>query len=135
MNTLFSYWKEYAENDWKVARLLFKDGDRKGFAYQACVFHCHQTIEKMMKAILVSKNIMPPKIHDLVSLSTKLGIDIPEEIQICLDRINPHYMRPRYPDLKFAPGFHFTYNKRNTEKILIQAEQILVWLKKQLKKH
>ena len=130
----FSYWKEHAENDFKVAAILFTEGERKGFAYQACVFHCHQAVEKMMKAIVVSHNSMPPRIHDLVALSMKLDIAIPEDIAAALDALNPHYLRPRYPDVPFSRAFQFTYNRRNTQKIIEQTTDILVWLRHQFKR-
>jgi len=41
-----NYWLEYADDDLKVARLLFADGERRGFDYRAAVFHCYQVVEK-----------------------------------------------------------------------------------------
>lgn len=133
-NSQFTYWKEYSENDMKVAGILLKEGQKRGFAYQACVFHCHQAIEKMIKAILISQGKFPPKIHDLSALCEKIEKDIPGDIQTMIDEINPHYLRPRYPDLPFVPAFHFTYNKKNTEQIFNQTKNIFLWLKQILKK-
>lgn len=44
------YWFETAEQDWGVARNLFKF---KHYAY--CLFFCHLVIEKLLKAA-VAKN-------------------------------------------------------------------------------
>ena len=129
-----NYWLEYADNDLKVARLLFAEGERRGFAYQAVVFHCHQAVEKMLKAKLIDANTMPPRIHDLPALAEKLLIEIPDKIAHEIEELNPHYLHPRYPDIKFLPSFHFSYNKKNVEHILAITEHICHWLKAQFKK-
>jgi len=128
-----NYWLEYADDELKVARLLFADGERRGFAYQAAIFHCHQAVEKMLKAKLIDTGLIPPRIHDLTALADKLAVDIPEPIDLALQELNPHYLYPRYPDMKFLPSFHFSYNQKNTKHILIITEQICRWLKKQFK--
>lgn len=118
----------------KVARLLLADGDGRGFACQVAVFHCHQAVEKFLKALLVNRGIIPQKIHDLPALLSKLDRDAPREIQRGIEELNPHYLYPRYPDLKFMPSFHFTYNKRNVGHLLDTTETICRWLKQQFKK-
>jgi HEPN domain-containing protein len=34
----------------------------------AVVFHAHQGVEKMLKAVLVSRHVAPPRTHDLTTL-------------------------------------------------------------------
>lgn len=46
-------WIDFAKADMEVADELFLYGKKIGSAYFACVFHCHQVIEKLLKAHLV----------------------------------------------------------------------------------
>jgi len=58
-------WLRKAESDFAYARL----GLEADHSYGAgTVFHCHQTAEKGLKAVLSFHGIMPPKTHDLLRL-------------------------------------------------------------------
>lgn len=55
--TVAEKWIEFVKRDLEAAKILFKNGDKMGFAYQACVFHCHQAVEKLLeKFYLKQKN-------------------------------------------------------------------------------
>jgi len=54
-------WIVKAQNDLKTAIILYQE---KGPSNTLC-FHCHQTVEKYLKAYLVFKDIHFEKIHHL----------------------------------------------------------------------
>ena len=59
-----------------------------------------QTIEKSLKAVIVSKGIVPPKTHNIKALYgeiNKLGIEIPKYIEHAVD-LTPYAFTTRYPD-------------------------------------
>lgn len=59
-------WAEYAENDWKAAKLLFKG--KKPPTTVTC-YHAQQSAEKYLKAMLVAKKVDFPKTHDLSTIN------------------------------------------------------------------
>lgn len=61
-------------------------------------FHCQQAIEKLFKAVLVEKELEPPRIHDLIRLYklTSQFID-PIDDSVTLKIINEAYIDSRYP--------------------------------------
>ncbi len=89
-------WAKYAEEDWEVANLLFKQ--KKALNTPIC-FHAQQSAEKYLKALLISKAANFPKTHDLLtlnSLCTKAGVLTefsPEALTILTD----HAVASRYP--------------------------------------
>ena len=62
MKKITSEWIKKAEGDFKVAN---RESVTKDPVYDSICFHCHQCIEKYLKAILVENNISFEKIHDL----------------------------------------------------------------------
>ena len=62
---------------------------------------CHQSIEKILKAIYSkSFNEVPPRIHNLARLLilVKLNDKIPEDLLEVLHELNPLNIATRYPD-------------------------------------
>lgn len=52
-------WLQQAREHWEDANWLLE-----GRRYSACLYYCHQTLEKVLKgAIIEIKNIIPPKMH------------------------------------------------------------------------
>ncbi|MDO8589406.1 MAG: HEPN domain-containing protein [Armatimonadota bacterium] len=76
MNEVVREWVEKAEGDFLTARREMAAPDRPN--YDAVCFHAQQCVEKLMKALLISKNVVPPKTHDLVRLSDLLQSAIEE---------------------------------------------------------
>jgi HEPN domain-containing protein len=50
---------------------------RKHKNYDAVCLHSQQCIEKLMKALLIQRKVVPPYIHDLVKLSDLIRRGIP----------------------------------------------------------
>ena len=66
------YWIKSAEKDWMVAGHLFEKED-----YPYALFFGHLTIEKLLKAIFVSKvDEPPPFTHRLTYLAEKIELEI-----------------------------------------------------------
>jgi HEPN domain-containing protein len=60
---LVKEWFRFASSDLFAARTLFEDIYPKQLAISC--FHSQQAAEKALKGYLVSKEVIPPKIHDL----------------------------------------------------------------------
>ena len=132
MKSIVEKWIKFAGNDMATAMLLFTHGKKMGFAYQAAVFHCHQAIEKMLKAVLINQDKEGPKIHNLVRLLALTGIKINKKINDSIENISPHYLPPRYPDMEFKSTFPFSYNSKSTERVLSATKKIILCLKKEI---
>jgi HEPN domain-containing protein len=70
MNEVVSEWAEKAEGDFLTANREMAAPDRPN--YDAVCFHVQQCVEKLMKAVLISKGVMPPRTHDLIRLNDLL---------------------------------------------------------------
>ncbi len=88
-------WIFKAQNDLKTAEILLKEN---GPTDSIC-FHCHQTVEKTLKAFLISKKNKFPKIHDLIrllNLCKEINKDF-EELTREVSFLNRYYVETRYP--------------------------------------
>jgi len=132
MKTITNQWLEFARADLDAAKVQFQHGPRQGSAYQITVFHCHQAIEKILKAYLIENDIPLHKTHDLTYLRSASRIKFPSKWIFFIDTLNPHYLYPRYPDLPFRPSFTFTYNRQNVLSILGKTEKLYLWLEKKI---
>ena len=117
-----NYWIKSANNDWIVAGHLFEKGD-----YPYALFFGHLTVEKLLKAVFVSKfNESPPLTHRLTYLAEKIGFELsPERLEL-LEIITDFNLEARYPDEKFS--FHKKCTKKFTETNLEKVEEIKEWL-------
>ena len=74
MNEVLQEWVEKAEEDWAVATAL-RGSTLFPFHGSVC-FHVQQCVEKLMKAVLIARDVTPPKTHDLVELhELLLGVE------------------------------------------------------------
>ncbi len=95
-------WVKYSKLDLDSALKLLESPELT----QSAAFHCQQSIEKALKAIIEEKINKVPRTHDLEKLyglieeyGIKLKID--EDI---LDQVNDVYIETRYPsDLGLVP--------------------------------
>jgi HEPN domain-containing protein len=61
-------------------------------------FHAQQCAEKYLKALLISRQIDPPKIHDLTELYALLPDGLLEGFNVhSLEELNPYSIEGRYP--------------------------------------
>ena len=87
-------WIAYAEADRLAAEHLFDSGD-----YSICAELCQQMLEKIVKALIVSRTGERPAYeHNLKKLAAEIP-DIPDSIVEILLNVSPHYRMARYPGL------------------------------------
>ncbi|MDH4096865.1 MAG: HEPN domain-containing protein [Nitrospira sp.] len=66
--------------------------------WDTVVFHAQQCGEKYLKALLVSRQIDPPKIHDLTELYALLPDGLLADFNArLLEELNPYSIEGRYP--------------------------------------
>jgi HEPN domain-containing protein len=85
MNKTVKNWIATANYDLLTADAMYKTG-----RYLYVVFMCHLSIEKTLKAILAQKcpDDLPPKIHNLVNLTQKIELSLPDKIKDSFQRID-----------------------------------------------
>lgn len=123
MKKITQKWFEFAEKDLKSAEILFK-----GKEYEAAIYHCHQAIEKTIKAIIVEKEIKLRKTHDLVELLSDAKINLSSDILKFIDDLNPYYNPIRYPDAFIESKI--SYSRATCKKILATTKEVIKWIKR-----
>lgn len=118
-----AYWKRSAAEDWEVGNSLIKENKiRHG------LFLIHLALEKILKAhFCKAQKDMAPKIHSLIRLAEKSGLDLPEDKFDFFAEFDRFDIAGRYPDqLTPIPG------RVEAKKKSVKAGQIYKWLLKQL---
>lgn len=125
---LITYWKVSAESNWETTLILFKNK-----RYDACLFFCHLTLEKMLKGLVVEKTKdQAPFIHDLPRLVKLAALELnPEQIKH-LRIIDNFNIAGRYADYKYK--FYKQCTKKYTQKYLSVTKEIVLCLKKEYQK-
>lgn len=122
---LISYWKQGAEKDFEVAEGLYS---LKHYAH--CLFFCHLTLEKSLKALYVLKhNEHAPYIHDLVILAKKIPLQLTMKQTRELETITSFNIQGRYAGYK--SDFYKNYNNSlSAKKYMKVTQSILLCLEK-----
>jgi HEPN domain-containing protein len=97
-------WLLMAGKDLQAAEKLLERDDLTN----AVAFHCHQSIEKSLKALLLAKDMEIPRIHNLITLWGALKDHVSFYLDInALEMIDETYIDSRYPaDIGLLPeGF------------------------------
>ena len=95
-------WIKYSKLDLDSALKLLENPELT----QSAAFHCQQSIEKSLKAIIEEKIRKVPRTHDLIKLNglieeCGIKLSINEDV---LDQVNDVYIETRYPsDLGLIP--------------------------------
>ena len=89
------YWVRTTAEDWITVEALFTTR-----RYMHCLFWSHLVLEKLAKAHWVKNhdNNIPPKMHDIVWLLNKSGVDLGNETMAFLENFNDFQLSSRYPD-------------------------------------
>lgn len=99
-----SYWFDHAKKDRKAALKLKRDA----YLGNIVLFHCQQTIEKILKALLVEISEKVPKIHSVYTLYEKIPEGIKQRLNFKIEElelIDTIYIDTRYPaDLGILPS-------------------------------
>lgn len=120
-------WVEFAKRDLKDAEILFSQK-----SYPGASWHCHQAIEKLLKAIIIEQGKRPRKIHDLIELLKETGIKLPEELMNFIEELDLFYLPPRYPDI--YEQMKRIYRPKNIQRIFKLTQTLFLWLRNHLNK-
>ena len=119
-------WLDTAENDWDVAKNLFK---LKNYAYS--LFFCHLTVEKILKALVVQNTGRhAPPIHELNKLAKLAGLKPTSVQKQHLETLTTFNIKARYDDIK--QSFYKQATKDFAKKHMKITEEISAWLKANL---
>jgi len=97
-------WFRFADMDMLTAEHMYEVHPAP---LEVICYHCHQVAEKMQKAYLLSMQIQPPKVHDLVRLCEMCMERNPafREIGPLCGFLSQYGIQPRYPhDLQIDDG-------------------------------
>jgi HEPN domain-containing protein len=92
-------WLQRADEDYRAIEVLRAASDPP---WNAISFHAQQLAEKLFKAVLVSRNVNPPKTHNLQLLYSDvvaLGVQLSDLSQECQSLYAP-YATARYSPLQ-----------------------------------
>lgn len=93
--------------------------------YNYAMFMCQQSLEELLKAIImIESGDHPPYVHDLITLSKKINLQIPKYIHKILRDINPHYIVARYKPQRFDPKI---YNKTTAKETVEVTQEAIKW--------
>ncbi len=119
-------WITQAEFDIETAEYMFQGG-----RYFYAVFMCHLSLEKALKGIYCETlQDVPPKVHNLVYLISKTGINPPETTGKFIVKLNEANIAIRYPES--LENLQKAYTKNITQDIILNTKEALAWIKQQL---
>ncbi len=123
---LIRYWLKGSDYDWKTAGDLLRS---KKYPY--CLFMCHLSLEKLLKALVVKETKShPPYTHNLAYLAGKLPLEFSKEKIVLLEEMNDFNLEARYPDEQMA------FYKKATRAYALHykklAGELREWLRKKL---
>ena len=93
MSELAKRWLNFAQDDLRVAELVFSER----IYHQAC-FHAQQCVEKALKGVLVSMGRRSPRTHAITDLARLLPPDFAADLADELGELDDYYIPTRYPD-------------------------------------
>lgn len=125
-NDLPKYWLKGSDEALQVAEDLYRLNHRS-----FCLFFCHLTLEKAIKAVLAKK--YPNQsfyVHSLTKLATSAELDLPAEWLEILDEVSTFNVKARYNDIKLE--LYKRATSAYTKRFLTKTKGIQQWLKKQI---
>jgi HEPN domain-containing protein len=125
MQKQIQYWKETGNRSLKTAGDLYTTRH-----YDACLFFCHLTLEKILKGLVVQHTKQPaPYLHDLAKLAALAAVEVTEADVQHLRTITTFNIAGRYDDIKLAfykqctPTFTRRYFALTKELMLCLVDQ------------
>ena len=118
---LIKEWMDFAEMDFLTAKHLYEHMYPKPL--EIICYHCQQCIEKLLKGVLISKDVTLRKTHDLGLLAEMLQdyTDVDEKYLEMCDDLTPYGVKIRYPQELFIEEYH-------VEKALGETQELHDWL-------
>ncbi|MBL7159203.1 HEPN domain-containing protein [Candidatus Microgenomates bacterium] len=120
-------WLDFANYDLKTAKW-----NLEGKIFTSCCYACQQAAEKALKALILAKGKVAPKIHSLdrlVSELKNLGAKT-SKIEKDAQLLDKYYISTRYPGQYGGP--EGLYDKIDAESAITSAEKILNFVRKQI---
>ncbi len=124
---LIEYWIKSAEKDYETMKVLFENNKNTW-----CLFLGHLVIEKLLKGLYARnnpENPIAPKIHNLILLSQRANLKVPNEIREKIQVINTFNISARYDDYKNS--FEEKCTNEYTAEQVRNIEEVRKWLKEQ----
>lgn len=121
------YWFESSDSDFDTMKVLFENHKNTW-----CLFIGHLVIEKLLKGLYAKnnpENPISPKIHNLILLSQKANLEVPNEIKEKIQVINTFNISARYDDYKKT--FEEKCTNEYTTLQFKNIEEVQKWLKEQ----
>ena len=123
MEKIVKFWFDSSEEDLNIAKDLFK-----ACRYNYSMFMCQQSIEKLLKGIIIIiTNDHPPYVHDLVRLAQATKFEISSEIETDLRLVTGYYIKSRYKADRFNSAI---FNKNSARSTINMTEEIIKWFTK-----
>ncbi|AAL63799.1 conserved hypothetical protein [Pyrobaculum aerophilum str. IM2] len=92
---------------WIKKALRYRDYAREDLInnrYDSAAFFAQQSVEFLLKGVLIKLTGSRPLTHslsELLALLAKvLGVSVPEEAMRCAEALESHYIQARYPDAR-----------------------------------
>ena len=124
---LMNYWFDSSDSDFDTMKVLFENNKNTW-----CLFIGHLVIEKLLKGLYAKnnpENPIAPKIHNLILLSQKSKLNVPNEIREKIQVINTFNISARYDDYKKT--FEEKCTNDYTAEQVKNIEEVQTWLKEQ----
>mgnify|MGYP004633972361 FL=1 len=124
---LMKYWFESADRDYETMQVLYENKKNTW-----CLFIGHLVIEKLLKGLYAKNNPdnpIAPKIHNLILLSQKAHLEVPNEVREKIQVINTFNISARYDDYKRS--FDEKCTDEFTKKQVENIKEVQKWLKEQ----
>ncbi len=119
-------WLDFADMDFLAAKHLYDNMYPKPL--EIICYHCQQSVEKLLKAVLISYGVTIKKTHDLGLLAEMLQeymVVDSEYIEMC-DNLTPYGVKIRYPQELSIEEYH-------VKKAMSETEELYNWLRGLLK--
>ena len=114
---IYTDWMIFAESDLIAAELLRKNNN----TLLLSAFHCHQAIEKALKAFMLSQKGYAPDGHNIIFLyktAAKVNDGFFDWIDECIS-LNNYYIQTRYP-----PDYPLEIDKAMAKKLSLMAQNL-----------
>ena len=110
-------WLDFAEMDFLTAKHLYEYMYPKPF--EIICYHCQQTVEKLLKAVLIGHGTAVKKTHDLGLLAEMLQdfMEVDEKYLEMCDDLTPYGVKVRYPQELFIEEYHVGKAMKETQEL------------------
>jgi HEPN domain-containing protein len=116
-------WLSLAKDDLKSAK-----ANLSAKVFYISAFLSQQSVEKALKAVLISKTRKLIKTHDLVLLGRHVGL--PKQLIKSCETLNTVYIESRYGDTGDLPSKKF--GRKIASELLEIAKEVLQWSEKSI---